>query len=86
MLFHKPLVSLVAAIALASSVTASATPVRRTNPVPAQDCDTNNLTCCSSTSTLGALGILGTLLSLVPGVNANLLVGLTCTLTGTVAW
>ncbi|KAH9034043.1 hypothetical protein EDB83DRAFT_1786879 [Lactarius deliciosus] len=29
MLYHKPLVSLVTAIALASSVTASATPVRR---------------------------------------------------------
>ncbi|KAH9034045.1 hypothetical protein EDB83DRAFT_2417400 [Lactarius deliciosus] len=46
MLFYKPLVSLVTAIALTSSVTASATPVRRTDGCNPQ---AQNLFCCEST-------------------------------------
>ena len=91
MLFHKPLVSLVAAIALASSVTASATPVRRNPPpVTPDQCTTNHdqLTCCDSTSSFDdePTVIKELLLSLVADLDVSLLVGTNCFITGTVAW
>ncbi|KAH8995846.1 hypothetical protein EDB86DRAFT_3102606 [Lactarius hatsudake] len=45
MLFYKPLVSLITAIALTSTVTASATPVRRTDNLQC-DTQTHYLYCC----------------------------------------
>ncbi|KAI9451554.1 hypothetical protein BJY52DRAFT_1190900 [Lactarius psammicola] len=87
MLFYKPLVSLVSAMALASTVAASATPVRR-NPPPttAEQCtaNNNNLTCCNSSSILTITDPLAILLYPL-GLNINLLVGATCAVTGTVA-
>ncbi|KAI9451555.1 hypothetical protein BJY52DRAFT_1190901 [Lactarius psammicola] len=88
MLFYKPLVSLVTAMALASSVAASVTPERRTGPTPVtgDQCTANNnyLTCCNSSSLLTITDPLAVLL-LPLGLNLNLLVGLTCAITGTVA-
>ncbi|KAH8992168.1 hypothetical protein EDB83DRAFT_2683252 [Lactarius deliciosus] len=55
MLFYKPLVSLVTAIALASTVTASATPVRR-NDGPQCNPQVQNLFCCES-ELLGILAL-----------------------------
>ena len=92
MLFHKSLVSLVAAIALASSVTASATPLRRTDPHPVSpsECTASNdhLTCCDSTSSFSSQsGLIKTLLqALVLDLDLDLLVGANCLITGTVAW
>ena len=88
MLFHKPLVSFVAAIALASSVTASATPVRRNGPPAGQSCSTGSLTCCDSTSPFSSLSglIKGLLDILVPDLNVNADVGLNCLLAGTLGW
>ncbi|KAI9433850.1 hypothetical protein H4582DRAFT_1982926, partial [Lactarius indigo] len=66
MLFYKPLVSLVTAMALAGTVTASATPVRRTDPqCQAQN---QNLYCCTEGGPLSTLSapvkVLGALLGL----------------------
>ncbi len=91
MLFHKSFVSLVAAIALASSVTASATLARRNPPaVSPAECTASNdhLTCCDSTSSFSSQsGLIKTLLQvLVLDLDLDLLVGANCLITGTVAW
>ncbi|KAI9451553.1 hypothetical protein BJY52DRAFT_1214977 [Lactarius psammicola] len=88
MLFHKSLVSFVAAITLASGVAASTTPVRRDEPppvTPAQCTATNNnLTCCNSSSILTVSDSLAA--QLLPlGLDINFRVGLDCTVTGSIA-
>ncbi|KAI9451544.1 hypothetical protein BJY52DRAFT_1297115 [Lactarius psammicola] len=89
MLFYKPLVSSVFAMALASGVAASATPVRRAGPTPVTpwQCteSVNNLTCCDSSIIPPATDPLAILL--IPlNQDPDLLVGLNCAITGTVAW
>lgn len=83
MMFYKPLVSLVVALATASSVAASATPVVRgdyppPSPSPTSSCDAANTYCCNTwtNSQNPALGVIGILLSLL---NGNLIDGLDCT-------
>ncbi|KAI9432682.1 hypothetical protein H4582DRAFT_1992166 [Lactarius indigo] len=76
MLFYKPLVSLVTAMALASTITASATPVRRSDP----RCQAQNgsLYCCAEVGPLSTLepsvGYIGGLLGLYP----DIVVGVDC--------
>src|ERR1700677_570266 len=78
------------AIALASSVTASATPERRQYP-PTQSCQasTGSLTCCLTTTPFTGLseaaqsGLLGLG---DPNLNLNLPVGLDCVLPGLLGW
>jgi hypothetical protein len=73
MLF-KPTFVITALVALAA-----ATPVRRTNPIPAANCTTGPVQCCNSTekasdaSATKILGLLGIVLQ-----DLNVLVGLTC--------
>ena len=92
MLFSNTLVSFVAAIALASSVTASVTPVRRgggDDGKPSQSCSTGSLTCCSSSSSFAALPELiqsGLASVLDPNVLANAPIGLNCDATGLLGW
>ncbi|KAI0255281.1 hypothetical protein BJV78DRAFT_1178863 [Lactifluus subvellereus] len=88
MMLYKPLVSLVAVLAAASSVAASVTPVARGNdypppnlaPVPASQCNTQSLQCCNTfTSTSNPLtGLLSGLLGLGALLDASLGVGLSC--------
>ncbi|KAH9170809.1 hypothetical protein EDB89DRAFT_1976012 [Lactarius sanguifluus] len=84
MLFYKPLVSLVTAMALASTVTASATPVRR-NPTPEEQCTANaqHLYCCTGgAGSLNTFGELGTAIHALLGINLDAFVALQCTLSG----
>lgn len=76
MLFYKSLVSFVTAIALASSVTASATPERR------QSCHTGSLVCCASTNSFSSVDpvLQDDLLVFDPNLDTSLLVGLVCVL------
>ncbi|KAH9010786.1 hypothetical protein EDB85DRAFT_1187052 [Lactarius pseudohatsudake] len=88
MLFHKPLVSLVTAMALASTVTASATPVRRNDPSGTQ-CTANaqQLYCCTSgAAPLNSFGFLGTLIHGLLGINLDAVVALDCTLSALAFW
>ncbi|KAH8995821.1 hypothetical protein EDB86DRAFT_1067297 [Lactarius hatsudake] len=83
MLFHKPLVSLVTAMALASTVTASATPVRRTTPGEQCTANAQQLYCCTEgTGPLNSFGILGTIIHGLLGIDLTAVVGVECTLTG----
>lgn len=86
MLFHKSLISFVVAIALAGSVTASATPVRRNNPGCSPG--TGSQTCCTSTTSFGSLTIVEQIaLSILDGnLNDLLPVGLNCVLAGAGGW
>ncbi|KAI0255300.1 hypothetical protein BJV78DRAFT_756609 [Lactifluus subvellereus] len=82
MMLHKPLVSLVLAFAAASSVTASATQVRRRGyggfpTIPASQCNTHSLQCCSELKSTDdpnvAATVLNTFGSVVgPGVGVGL--------------
>ncbi|KAF8258357.1 hypothetical protein EI94DRAFT_1142630 [Lactarius quietus] len=83
MRFSNPLISFVAAIALASSVTAIATPVRRGDsdePPSGQTCNQGSLTCCQSASTLGA--VLGSSLGVLAPILADLPVLSDCAVAG----
>ena len=85
MLFYKSLVSFVTAIALASSVTASATPERRQTQI----CSTGNLTCCVTSTPFTGLSEAtqsGLLALLDPNLNLNLPVGLDCVIPGLLGW
>ncbi|KAN0141253.1 hypothetical protein V8E53_001009 [Lactarius tabidus] len=83
MRFSNPLISLVAAIALASSVIASTIPERRGGSPPTQSCSTGSSTCCTDVSPFTSLSSAtqGGLLTLL-GLNtiANIPVGLNCVL------
>ena len=85
MLFNKSLVSFVAAIALAGSVTASATPVRRNDGCSP---GTGSLTCCESTTSFDDLTELEQLLFSIldPSLDVDLPIGVGCTLVGTLGW
>ena len=90
MLFSNTLVSFVAAIALASSVTASTTQLRRqenSNP-GSSDCDAEGATCCTTTSSIldAPEDVLDALLALGSLVNILAPVGTGCTLAGTAGW
>jgi Fungal hydrophobin len=88
MMLHKPLVSFIAAFALASGIAVSATPVARGNdggypppnvpPVTVNECDTGSMSCCNTyTSTSNPLvGELSGLLGVA--VDSALGVGLSC--------
>ncbi|KAH9010789.1 hypothetical protein EDB85DRAFT_2297576 [Lactarius pseudohatsudake] len=70
-------------MALASTVTASATPVRRTNPPSGTECTANaqQLYCCTSgAAPLNSFGFLGTLIHGLLGINLDAVVALDCTL------
>jgi hypothetical protein len=94
MLFSNTLVSFIAAIAMASSVTASVTPVRRGggddgNGKPTQSCTTGSLHCCDSASNFEDQPTLiqeGLLSALSPGVLANTPIGLNCLASGVAGW
>jgi hypothetical protein len=94
MMFSNTLVSFVAAIALASSVTASITPVRRgggndNNGKPTQSCTTGSLHCCDSSSNYEDQPTLiqeGLLSFLSPGVVANVPIGANCIASGVAGW
>jgi len=89
MMLHKPLVSFIAAFALASGIAVSATPLARGNdggyypppdvpPVTVNECDTGSMSCCDTyTSTDNPnVGMLSGLLGLT--ANPALGVGLSC--------
>jgi hypothetical protein len=79
-MFYNNLVSFVAAIALASSVTAAVTP-RNTG----QSCQTGSLSCCASIAPFSSLSLneFGGLLNLLdPNVNGDVPIGLNCALAG----
>ena len=84
MRFSNPLVSFVATIVLISSVTASATPVRRGGePSTVQSCNEADLQCCQSSipSIYAPENIFSGLLSILdPVTDANVLIGLSCAL------
>ena len=93
MLFFNTLFSFLAAIALASGVMASVTPVRRGGDgdggQPSQSCSTGSLTCCDSSSYFedypeffqsGLASVLD------PDVVANAPIGLNCDATGLLGW
>ena len=92
MLFSNTLFSFVAAIALASSITASVTPVRRgggNDGKPSQSCSTGSLTCCTSSSSFATLPEViqsGLASVLDPTVLANVPIGLNCDATGLLGW
>ncbi|KAI0290009.1 hypothetical protein B0F90DRAFT_1825571 [Multifurca ochricompacta] len=81
MMFYKPLISLVAALAATSTAVASAIPERRDDPVPipASQCDTGTLSCCDqlTNSNDPAAIAVGALLGIILGHSIG--VGLTCT-------
>ncbi|KAH8991542.1 hypothetical protein EDB92DRAFT_1860727, partial [Lactarius akahatsu] len=79
MLFYKPLVSLITAIALASTVTASATPVRR-NDGPQCNPQVQKLYCCTETGTLGSLDPVTKILGGLLGLNLDAVVAAGCVL------
>jgi hypothetical protein len=89
MMLHKPLVSFIAAFALASGIAVSATPVARGNdggyypppnvpPVTVNECNTGSISCCGTyTSTSNPIvGALSGLLGIV--ADSALGVGLAC--------
>jgi hypothetical protein len=78
MLFYKSLVSVVTAIALASSVTASVTPLRRGggSSTPTCSAGTGSLYCCSSVDQSVFGGLLG----------LSDLLDLGCLLAGVAGW
>ncbi|KAN0141244.1 hypothetical protein V8E53_001000 [Lactarius tabidus] len=82
MLFHKSLVSFVAAIALASSVTASVTPERR--QWSSCQASSGSSTCCTNTSPITSLSTAaqGLLALISPNLNLDLPIGLNCVLPG----
>ncbi|KAH9170807.1 hypothetical protein EDB89DRAFT_1975997, partial [Lactarius sanguifluus] len=87
MLFYKPLVSLVTAMALASTVTASATPERRTSPGEQCTANAQNLFCCTSgAGVLSTFGPVGTAIHALLGIDLTAIVGLDCTLSGLLSW
>ena len=89
MLFYKSFISFVTAIALASSVTASATPERRQYWPPTSNCQasTGSSMCCSSTTPFSGLseGLQSGLVGL-PNLNLNTPIGLDCVLPGLLGW
>ena len=81
MLFSNTFVSFIAAITLAGSVTAIAT--------PRDSCSTGTLTCCDSTSYFESLPefVQSDLISaLDPNVVANVPIGLNCAAAGILGW
>lgn len=98
MMFYKPLVSLLVALAAASTVVASATPVARCGcdedypPPPAptvSECNTGSISCCNTmTSTDNPVaGQVSGLLGLGALLDATLGVGLSCLpIVGAVQW
>jgi hypothetical protein len=86
MLFHKSLVSFVAAIALASSVTASVTPERR--QWSSCQASSGSSTCCTNTSPITSLSTAaqGLLALISPNLNLDLPIGLNCVLPGLLGW
>ena len=92
MRFSNPLVSFVATIALVSSVTASATPVRRGDgggPTTVQNCNGGSLQCCQSSIPFidAPENIFSGLLSVLdPVTDANVPIGLSCVLAGVDGW
>ena len=85
MLFNKSLISFVAAIALAGSVTASATPVRRNDGCSP---GTGSLTCCDSTIYFGELSELEQIILSIldPELNDLVPIGVGCALAGVAGW
>ncbi|KAI9433849.1 hypothetical protein H4582DRAFT_2101225 [Lactarius indigo] len=76
MLFYKPLVSLVTAMALAGTVTASATPVRRNDPqCQAQN---QNLSCCTEGGPLSTLTAPVKVLGALLGLDLDTVVAVDC--------
>ncbi|KAI9433853.1 hypothetical protein H4582DRAFT_1982937 [Lactarius indigo] len=76
MLFYKPLVSLVTAMALAGTVTASATPVRRNDPrCQAQNQD---FYCCTEGGPLSTLSAPVKALGVLLGLDVNAIVAVDC--------
>ena len=92
MLFSNTFVSFIAAITLAGSVTAAATPRWSTPPPasqPGQSCSTGSLTCCDSSSSFLDLPTIyqtGLLSALDPNVLADIPIGLNCDATGILGW
>ena len=93
MLFFNTLFSFLAAIAFASGVMASVTPVRRggggDGGQPTQSCSTGSLTCCQSSSYFEDLPSVfqDSLVSVLdPNVFANAPIGLSCDATGLLGW
>ena len=89
MRFSNPLVSFVATIALVSSATASATPVRRGGePSTDSNCNGGTLQCCQSSTILSDApeNIISSLLSILPDVDADTPIGLDCILDGVEGW
>jgi hypothetical protein len=92
MMFSNTLVSFIAAIALASSVTASVAPVRRGGGgggKPTQSCSTGSLHCCDSASNFEdqPTDIQSGLLNAVsPNVLANVPIGVNCVVSGVAGW
>ncbi|KAF8264048.1 hypothetical protein EI94DRAFT_1788185 [Lactarius quietus] len=78
MFFNKSIVSFIAAIALATSVTAFATPARQA--VPSCNAGSGSLACCGSSEPFGSLTLAqqNELISLDTNLNKNLNVGLNC--------
>ena len=96
MLFFNILFSFLAAIAFASGVMASVTPVRRGDGgdggdggQPTQSCSTGSLTCCTSSSDFEDLPSVlqdGLVSALDPNVFADAPIGLNCDATGLLGW
>jgi hypothetical protein len=95
MMFSNTLVSFIAAIALASSVTASVAPVRRgggndgNGSKPTQSCSTGSLHCCDSASNFEDQPTVvqgGLLNALSPNVLANVPIGVNCVASGVAGW
>ena len=88
MLFNT-LVSFIATITLAGSVTAAATPRWGSPPLSGQSCSTGSLTCCQSASSFADLPTIlqeGLVSALDPNVLANVPIGLNCDATGLLGW
>jgi hypothetical protein len=91
MMLSNTLVSFVAAITLASSVTAAVTP-RWGSPPPSQSgqsCSTGSLYCCDSSSNFEDQPTLinsGLLNAFSPDVLANVPIGLNCLASGVAGW
>ena len=94
MMFYNTLFSFVAAIALASGVTAAVMPRGgggggEGGPQGGQTCITGSLSCCTSVSPFSSLSEneFGGLLNILdPNVNADVPIGLNCALSGVAGW
>ena len=93
MLFFNTLFSFLAAIALASGVMASVTPVRRGGDgdggQPSQSCSTGSLTCCDTSSDFEDFPEFfqsGLLSALDPDVDADAPIGVNCAAAGLLGW